>query len=165
MSVSVETVGSAAGPNVRVLSAMVGVAAVAGAAGLVTYGAYGDPHPKANQESGVPFIIIVSAVVAALVFGLLGPKALKAIRSGEAGTSRWALGYGIAAVVSCAVFWSGIPLVLGAAGALVAGEGTRAAEAGVPTRRRFTIALGLSVLAMAAAVTFTVLGNTLLSHF
>lgn len=164
MSIGVQTAGGSATDGVRGLSARVGVVAALAAAGLAAYGAYGDPHPKANQQSGVPFLIVVSVVVAAVVFAVLVPKAVRSIRAGERRARWWAVGHGIAAVVLCVAFWSGVPLVVGAGGVLLAVEGRRCSQGATPSARPYSIALGLSVLAIVAAVVLTVLGNTVASH-
>lgn len=163
MSAGTETLVRSTGHNVRGLSTRTGVAAFAAAAGLAAYAAYGDPHAKANQQSAVPFLIVVSAVVAAVLFGVMVPKALSSMRAGQGRPHRWALGHGAAAIVLCAAFWSGLPMVVGAAGLLLGAEGRRQTPPG-RTARPYSIALTLSGLAVAASVALTVLGNTVLSH-
>src|SRR5689334_10379483 len=58
----------------------VGVTAFVLAAAVIVYGAYGDPHHKSNQEAAVPFLLIVTAVVAAAMFAWYVPKGLRALR-------------------------------------------------------------------------------------
>lgn len=128
-------------------TAWVGIAAAAGGSALAFYGAYGDPHTKANQEAAVPFLAGVSCLVAALAFAVVVP------RMARAGASRaWSIGTGVVALVLTPIaFWSGVPLVLGAAAVL---GGSRA-------RSKATVALG--ALAIIGSLAMTVLGNTVLS--
>jgi hypothetical protein len=142
-----------------------GIAAYVVAAAVVVYGTYGDPHPKANQKSGVPFELVIGAIAAAVVFGALVPRALRAIREERAGSARWALTHSIVALVLAPVaFWSGLPVVLGAAGAWL---GRRTAEqratAGSPTRTA-TAAVTIGTIAVVVTILMAVLGNSVLSQ-
>lgn len=117
------------------------------AAALVTFAAYGDPHPEKGQEGAVPFLIALSCVTAAIAFGLLVPRMTNTV-----GGRRWALGAGVVATIATPVaFWAGAPLALGAA-CVVGGRraGSRAAFV-------------LGVIAVAGSVAMTVLGNTILT--
>jgi len=128
-------------------STAVAIGTTVAAAALVAYSAYGDPHPEGNQESAVPFLIVVSCVVAGAAFGWALPRMTRGSRA-----SRWALATGIVAVVLTPVaFWSGVPLVLGAV-ATVGGRrgGSRAA-------------LVLGVVAAVGSVLMAVVGNTILT--
>lgn len=143
----------------------VGIGAFVAAAALAVYAAYGDPHPKANQKSGVPALVVAGAIVAAIVFGALVPRALRAIREERARSARWALGHSIVALVLTPLaFWSGLPIILGAAGLWL---GRRTAEqregAGSPTRPA-TTAVVIGTLAIGLTMLLTVLGNTVLSR-
>lgn len=156
-----QTLQTSAGPAARArtwqLAALAGAATAVVAAGIAIYGAYGDPHPKPNQESGVPFLVVVDVVLAALVFGLLVPLALRG------GSARLGLVTSIVSVVALAAFWSGAPIVLGAAGALIGAQGRqRARENGTRTGAH-TAALVLGAAAVAVTVVVTVLGNTVLT--
>jgi Na+/melibiose symporter-like transporter len=116
-------------------------------AALVTFAAYGDPHPEKGQEAAVPFLIAISCVTAAIAFGLLVPRMVDTV-----GGRRWALGAGVvAAIATPVVFWAGAPLALGVA-AVVGGRrsGSRAAVV-------------LGVIAVAGSVLMTVVGNTILT--
>lgn len=149
----------------RVPAAAVGLAAFAGAALLAYYSAYGDPHPKADQRNGVPLLIVAALVVAAIVFLVLVPRGLRAIREERATSARWGLVHSIVALVLTPIgFWSGIPLVVAAAGIWL-GSRTREqrAAAGSPTRVA-TAAIVVGIVAVAGAVLLSVLGNTVLSH-
>jgi hypothetical protein len=139
------TSSSTAGASGR--TAWVGIAAAVGGSALAYYGAYGDPHAKSSQESAVPFLIGLSCVVAGLAFTLVVP------RMSRVGAPRiWPLGTGIVAVLLMPVaFWSGVPLVLGAA----------AVFGGQRARSKATVALG--VLAVLGSLAMAILGNTVLS--
>jgi len=128
-------------------TAWVGVAAAVCGSALTYYGAYGDPHAKSSQESAVPFLVGVSCLVAALAFGFVVPR-----MSRDGASRAWGIGTGVGALVLTPVaFWSGVPLVLGAAAVL---GGSRA-------RSRATVVLG--AVAVVASIAMTVLGNTILS--
>ncbi len=128
-------------------TAWVGIAAAVGGSALAYYSAYGDAHAQARQESAVPFLVGACVAVAVLAFTLLVP------RMSRVGASRfWTIGTGIVALVLTPIaFWSGVPLVLGAAAVL---GGSRA-------RSKATVALGS--IAVIASVAMAVLGNTVLS--
>src|SRR4051812_26817865 len=68
------------------------VGAAAAAAAIVSYGAYGDPHADSSQKSAVPILIGVAVVITAIVFGLLVPRALRAVESGTPSAVCWSLG-------------------------------------------------------------------------
>lgn len=137
-----------------------GGAAFAVAAGIVVYGAYGDPHPKASQEAAVPFLLVVAAATTAVVFALLVPKALRALREETIHAARWGVIHSVVAMVLFpAAFWSGVPLIVGSAGAWL-GLRTRRqrADAGSPTRPG-TAAIIMGAIAVGGTILFTVLGN------
>lgn len=162
MSYANPTLTQSAPTETRLRLAAVGAAVFAVTSAIVVYGAYGDPHPRSQQEAAVPFLLVVAAVATAGVFGWLVPKGLCAIREERARSARWALGLSIgAAVLFPVVFWSGVPLVLGSAGALL-GLRTREqrARAGSPTKPG-TAAVVVGMLPVVATVAVTVLTNTL----
>lgn len=125
----------------------VGIAAAVCGSALAYYSAYGDPHARAQQESAVPILIGFTVVVAGLTFALVVP------RMAREGASRvWTIGTGIVALVLTPVaFWSGVPLVLGAA-ALFGGR-----------RAGSTSTVVLGSLAIVGSLAMAVLGNTVLS--
>lgn len=143
----------------RATSARWGALALVVAVATAIYGAFGDPHPSAQQESAVPFICAVLVVVAAGLYGLLLPAGLRGVAAG-----RWsgaALTLGIVALVLTPVsFWSGLPLVVGTAAAVLGAAGRRTATTG---RGRATAAVVLGVLAVVACLVMSVLGNTLVA--
>jgi hypothetical protein len=144
----------AADRSARTMSLTIGAVAAAAAAALAYYGAYGDPHPKANQESGVPSLIVIGVLAAAVVFGFLVPRSLR----NNAGTGRI---YGVTALVLTPfVFWSGVPVILGAAGVFVGriGGGDAAGD------KKRTAAVITGGLAIGVTIAATVLGNTVLAR-
>lgn len=147
----------AAGARSWQMPALAGAAAAVVAAGVAIYGAYGDPHSQASQESAVPFLVIVDVVVTALLFGLLVPRALRS------GSVRWGLITSIVSVVALAAFWSGVPIAVGAAGALIGAQGRQRARDNGTRAGGHTAALVLGAVAVVATVAWTVLGNTVLS--
>ena len=93
----------------------------------------------ANDWAELLIVVVVLFVTTALVYGLVVPRALRKDSAG--GT---ALGLSIPALVLLLpAFWSGLPLVLGLAGALLGGAGRHA-----PTGSRKCIAaIALGTLA------------------
>lgn len=135
-----------------------GLVALAASAVIAWYGAYGGTHPDAQQEAAVPAII---AVVAGLIVVLFGALVAPGLRGASSRPGRWAgvgLALGILGLVAVPVSsWSGLPLVLGMAAALL-GNASRAAS-----RTRATWALGLGAAAIVLSVVMVVVGNTVLS--
>jgi hypothetical protein len=144
----------------RARTARMGAGAAVLAMALVVYGAYGDAHASDSQKSAVPVLLGLVVVAAGIVYGLLAPSALRAVDSGAAAARRWAVGLAVASVLSLAVFWSGLPLVVGGAAALVGREG-RSRAAG---SRAFGAATWLGAGAAAVAVAVTIIGNTVAGH-
>lgn len=151
---------SEAGLVGRARSARLGAVITVLAMALVVYGAYGDSHADSSQKSAVPFLLLVVAVAAVVVYGLLAPLALRAVARRSPSAGRWSVGLGVVAVLSLAAFWSGFPLVIGGAAALVGHEGRSAS----PESRAVRAGWWLGLLAGALAVAVTVLGNTILGH-
>jgi hypothetical protein len=136
------------------------VATYAVAAGVVLYGTYGDPHPKANQESAVPVVLVAAAVVTAVVFAVLVPKGLRALREERVHAARWAVAHGVVALVLFPMaFWSGVPLIVGAGGVWL-GLQTREqrAASGSPTRPG-TAAVAMGAIAIVCTIAVTLIGN------
>ena len=145
-------------------AARIGVAVAIAASGLTVYAAYGDSHAGSSQRSAVPVLVGIVLVVAAAVFGLLVPRLLNAIRNVSPRAARGATVCGVAAFVSMVAFWSGVPLVLGAAAALLGADGRRAVRASGMASRPYTATLILGVIAVVGSVAMTVLGNTVLAR-
>jgi hypothetical protein len=136
--------------------ATAGVTATAAAAALIAGGSYGNAH----QWAAVPLLIGVAAVLGGIVFGVVTPRALRAVeRRGATGT-RWAVGFGIASVLTLAVFWTGAPLIVGTAGALMAATGRRN---GARPAGPYTATLWLAGSAMAVTAVWTIVSSTVLS--
>jgi hypothetical protein len=146
--------------SVTARAAKAGAAAAVAGAALAFYAAYGDPHAGTSQKASVPFLVGLVVVVSAIVFGLLAPRALRAAQDGRPGASRWGLACGIVALIAMpVVFWTGVPLVVGAAG-LVLGVSGRRSGGG----RGATAAVVIGTLAIVGGIIFAVLGNLVLSH-
>jgi hypothetical protein len=147
------------------LALKAGAAAAAAGTAIAVYGAYGDPHPKAGQESAVPFLVAVVMVVSVIVFGLLVPRALRAVRDGNVRATRWGLASSaVALALTPVAFWSGVPLVVGTAGMLLGADGRRRASAGGAPAKAATAALVIGLIVVAGSIVATVLGNTLLAR-
>jgi hypothetical protein len=124
---------------------------------LVTYGTYGDSQASSSQKSAVPELLVFAVVAAGIVYGLLAPIAQRSVARQTASARRWAIGLAVASVLSLAIFWSGLPLILGGAAALVGHEGRSQS----PGARAFGVAWWLGLGAAILAVIVTVVGNTL----
>jgi hypothetical protein len=144
----------------RARTARVGAGAAVLAMAVVVYGAYGDARASDGQKSAVPVLLGLVVVAAAIVYGWLAPAALRAVERGAASARRWAVGLTIASVLSIAVFWSGLPLLLGGAAALVGRDGrARSGASGA-----FGVATWLGAGAAAVAIVVTIVGNTVAGH-
>jgi hypothetical protein len=126
----------------------------------VIYGAYGDPNAGHDQRHEVPVVAGIGLAVTALVFGLLVPRAMRAVEAASPTAGRWAIGFTVCAVVSLAAFWSGAPIVLGAAAALTGWTARRRALAG----KAFDLAYGVGLFAVVATIVWTILSNAILSR-
>jgi hypothetical protein len=144
----------------RARAARVGAVVAILTMALVYYGAYGDAKASSSQKSGVPFLVIIVAVLAAIIYGLLTPIALRRAEAPAASGSRWAVGMAVVSFLSLAVFWTGLPVVLGPAAAMVGRTG-RDATGG---SKAYSIAWGLGLFAAVAAVAVTIIGNTTGGH-
>lgn len=144
----------------RARSARVGGVATILALALVVYGTYGDAQASDSQKSGMPFVLALVVVAGVIVFGVLAPLAVRAAESGRAAGPRWAVTLSVVAILSLVVFWSGLPLLLGGAGALAA----RAGREHTSGSRAFSWAWGLGLFAAVAAIAVTILGNTIAGH-
>jgi hypothetical protein len=151
--------------SARVHSIRWGLAALAVAAALTVFGAYGDPHPKANQEQGVPFICGVLAVLAVGIFGFLVPAVLRGATARPARACGWGLTLSILGVLAVPVaFWSGLPLLLGTAGILLGTAGRRAArDAGRGTAMPGW-AVGVGTFAIVACLAIGIVGTVALPN-
>jgi hypothetical protein len=152
---------AAGAPSVRALAAKAGVTSAVAGAALAFYSAYGDPHVQASQKAGVPFLVGAVVAVSAIAFGLLVPRALRAIQEGRSSAPRWGLAHSIVALVLTPfAFWSGVPLVLGAAGLLLGAAGRKHGRG----RGASTAAAVIGVLVVVGGIIFAVLGNTVLAR-
>ena len=130
-------------------------ATITGAAVSAIYGAYGDPHPSAEQQHSVPVVIGAAVVIALLVFGLLVPWAARTSKR----AAGWGMGLAIVAVILIPVtFWSGVPLIAGGAAAVL---GTAARRLGGGGLARAVVVIG--IITMVGSTALLVLGNTVLA--
>lgn len=145
----------------RLRTAGVGAVVAAAAAGLATYAAYGDPSAPQHQKDAVPSIIVIEVVVAALVFGALVPKALQALEGRGERRHLWALIPAVIGVITTVAFWSGVPLVIGAAAFMLGSTGRREALASGASTRAYTATVVLALIAAAGSVVVTIVGNVM----
>jgi hypothetical protein len=141
----------------RARAARIGAGVSLLAMAQVVYGAYGDSHASSSQKSAVPVLLVFAVVAAGIVYGLLAPLAQRSVARQTATARRWAIGLAVASVLSLAIFWSGLPLILGGAAALVSHEG-RSQSPGVAA---FRVTWWFGLGAGALAVIVTIVGNTL----
>lgn len=131
-------------------SRIIGLVAAVVAALLAVYAVYGDSQAPQHQKDTLPSVVVSVLVVAALVYGLLVPWAAK--RSpGKAGLIVSIIGF-----LSMAAFWSGLPIVLGSAGAVL---GLDAQERVGGKSGKATAAMIVGAVAAALCIGVTVVGN------
>lgn len=110
----------------------------------------------AHHLGEVVVVLAVIAVATGVVFGLLLPKALR--RPSAGGT---ALGLSVPAVLlTLPAFWSGLPLILGVAGAML-GYAGRGATSG---SGKSIVACALGLLAAVAYLTIYVVDGLVLGN-
>lgn len=143
----------------RIRSLRWGAPAVLAAAALSVFSVYGDGTlsgaQQASQEAALPWIIVVTVIVAGLLFGLAVPRLLRS-RS----MSGWSLAFGAAGILTLPAYWSGLPVIFGAAALLTATTARHAARVDGNPARLATAATVLGVLAIAADVIGTILSAT-----
>lgn len=121
----------------------IGVLAGLLAVGLAVFGVYGDATAPQSQKNSLWQIVLLVLVVTAVVYGLILPWAVK--RSPQkAGLIVSILGF-----LSIAAFWSGLPVVLGGAGATL----------GVAGREQAAEKRGLATAALAIGAVTVVVGT------
>jgi hypothetical protein len=154
------TAGTAESVGERVRSIRWGILALVVACAVAVFGAYGDPHPQANQEDAVPYICAVAAILAIGIFGFLVPAGLRGAANRPGLWSGWALALGILGVVIIPVtFWSGVPLLVGTAAVLLGAAGRQAATAAGRGRGVPSWALGLGAFAIVAGLAIAIVGT------
>lgn len=144
---------------IRSTAAKFGALVAVFAAACVVYGAYGDPTASQSQRSAVPVVLTIALVGTAIVFGLLVPAGLRAIAAHSTAT-RWSLGHAIAGLLLVPVFWTGLPLILGAGALVLAANQRREFGPG----RATAVALGLGWFLAAGTVIWTIVSNVVLSR-
>ena len=130
-----------------------GAVALAVAIGLTAIGTFVNPD-EGNDDSKlfyIPFVLVLAAVTAAIYrFGVRRAET----REDAASRSRAATVFGACALVSCAVFWTGLPVPLAAAAILLSHDARGAGATG----SRPMVAEGLACLAIVAAVILAFVG-------
>jgi hypothetical protein len=141
--------------NGRSRSLRWGLPALAAAAAVSVIGVYGDhtltASQGASQEAALPWIIGVLAVLGGLIFGLGIPRLLRGHSP-----SGWALAAGILGLATLAVYWSGLPVVLGTAALLLGTTGRRNASMQGNTAKLATAAAVIGTLAVGIDVVGTI---------
>lgn len=118
---------------------LIGVFAGLLAVGLAIFGVYGDSSAPQNQKNSLWMVVLLILAVTAVVYALVVPWAMK--RSPQkAGLVVSILGF-----LSLAAFWSGLPVVLGGAGAALGAAGR---EQTVERRGLSTAALAIGGVAV-----------------
>ncbi len=86
------------------------------------------PPVNPDQLSSLPIVVVVLLVVAAVVFLLVVPRGVRSNRPGGRGLACRI----VALLLTLPAFWSGLPIVLGAVGAVLgqAGRGGRQTKGG-----------------------------------
>lgn len=122
------------------------------AALLAIYAVYGDSTAPQNQKDSLKIVVPFVLVMAALVFGLLVPWAEKRSPA-KAGLIVSILGF-----LSIAAFWSGLPVVLGGAGATL---GLSSRESAASRGGKATAAIAVGSVAAILSIVIVVVGNAL----
>ncbi len=138
---------------------LVGGASALIASGLAAYavlvGKVADPVHAQEQVATLPYVIGFAVVFAAIIFGLVVPWALRsnhAKRPSSAGLVCGLLGL----LLLPPAFWSGLPVILGSAGAALGQVGRARAQTG-GQRMTAGAALVIGGLAAALCIAITVL--------
>jgi hypothetical protein len=128
----------------------IGLVAAAAAAALAVYAVYGDSSAPQDQKDSLKIVVPGVLVIAALVYGLLVPWARK--RS----PATAGLVVSVVSFLAVAAFWSGLPIVLGAAGATL---GIDAREGAASRSGKATAAVVVGVVAAVLSIAVAVAGN------
>lgn len=142
------------GAAVRPVAFLVLIVAVAFTAlGSFPFGSAKNFSPEQHGWPEFLGVTIVVGIAVGVLFGRIVPRALNS----EAAAGR-ALGFSLAAILFLAVFWSGLPVVFGAAGVLLGYSGRLGAKGS--TASIIAIALGaLACLAYVAIYIFDFLDS------
>jgi hypothetical protein len=110
---------------------------------------FGETNPEQTADH-LPLAIFLGVVTAA-IFGLAVPRGLRpGTRNRPARAGAFT---GAVAVLTVAVFWSGLPVVLGAAALVLGAEGWRRVAGGAGRRIEAALALGLGGVGGGGGVT------------
>lgn len=123
----------------------VGMAAFLGAIALTAFGTF----VGSSFEAEAPSYAILVLVIAVATIAILTFVVTRSLRIGGARrVARSGLITGLIGVLSVWAYWSGLPVIFGAAGVLLGDEARRAAAPGEPGRRMAGAAMVLGVLAI-----------------
>lgn len=143
---------SATARDERTRSLRWGLPAAIAAAAVSIYSVYGDGTlagtQQTHQEAMLPWMIAFIVVLSGLLFGLAVPRLLRS-RS----LPSWGLALGIIGIATVPFFWSGLPVVFGAAALLAGRTGQRLARARGSTARLAVAATVTGLLALAGTLT------------
>ena len=128
--------------------------ALAGAIGLTAFGTFVGEQQE-DQTASYWLVAVFLTVVTLLVFGLVVPQSTQGHKAKNS-PALSGLITSLAGVVTVAAFWSGLPVVLGAAGALLGAEGRHRARQGEGRAGIAQVALVLGMLSIVATVALVV---------
>jgi membrane protease YdiL (CAAX protease family) len=120
------------------------------AASVATYAVLGGDGSASRYEEQVrtlPYVIIFAFVIAAVIFGLMVPWATKPSASRAKRPTIVGLASSIFGFLTIVAFWSGLPIILGAAGATLGQVGRERAQ----TAGQRALALGAIIIGLIAA--------------
>lgn len=134
----------------------IGVSSALIATGLMAFAVLGGEERNAEQVNSLPYAIGFALVATALIFGLLVPWATKhssAQRSNR--PAKIGIVSSVVGGLTLVVFWSGLPIILGATGVALGLAGQeRASEAGQGRRLALAaVIIGLLAVISAAGIT------------
>ena len=124
--------------------------ALAGAIALTAFGTFVGEQ-REDQTDGYWLLAVFLIVVTLLVFGLVVRQSTQTQIEGNS-PALSGLITSISGVLTIAAFWSGLPVILGAAGALLGAEGRQRALQGAGRAGMAQAALILGMLSIVAAV-------------
>lgn len=128
------------------------------AAGLAMYavlvGNIADPAHAQEQRATLPYVIGFAVVFAAIIFGLLAPWALRSTHARRPSITALVCSV-LGLLLLLPAFWSGLPVILGAAGIALGQVGRARAQTG-GTRTTALAALVIGAVAGILCIVITV---------
>ncbi len=130
-----------------------GLIAAVLAAYAVLVGNAADPVYAQEQLASLPYVIGFAAVFAAIIFGLVAPWALRSAHAQRPSSTGFVCSI-LGLLIVLPAFWSGLPVILGAAGAVLGQAGhSRAQTSGQRTLALTAIVFGLLATLLCLAIT------------